>query len=40
VSVIISPNGNMAWNFPDNPVFLWDSMQDRTCVGPTVFEQG
>ena len=40
VSVVISPDGNMNWDFPDNPVFVWDSQQGRKCVGPMVFDQG
>jgi len=40
VSVVISPDGNMNWDFPDNPVFVWESQKGRKCVGPTVYEQG
>ena len=40
VSVVISPDGNMDWSFPDEPVFVWEGMKGRKCVGPTVFEQG
>ena len=40
VSVVISPDGNMNWDFPDNPAFVWESQQGRRCVGPLVFDQG
>jgi competence protein ComEC len=40
VSVTISSDGNMQWDYPDEPVFVWEGMKKRKCVGPLVYEQG
>lgn len=40
VSVTITPDGNMTWSTPNEPVFVWEGMKGRTCIGPAVFEQG